>query len=124
MNSNDLNLGISLLKLMRYKKGPKNGKIFSKHLQKKACDFIEKTMYHSNKSSIICKKSFRRKNQILQKANRSLHGKIGKYKQMYKRKISQIRSVAHKKPIITNKQLKLAIESRLMANKKQYSTET
>ena len=43
---------------------------------------------------------------------------------MHKRKISQIRSAARKTPIITNKQLKLAIERRLMANKKQYSTET
>ena len=53
MDSNDLDLGISLLNLMRYKKGPKVGKIFSKHLQIKAYNFIETTIAHCKQLQVI-----------------------------------------------------------------------
>lgn len=123
VDNDELSLGVSLLKLMRYNKGPKSGKIFSKHLQQKAYDFIERSLYRP-KNSIKYRKPSSRTINRLKKNNKSLNNRIRKYKRINKKNISLARSTARKKPTITNKQLKLAIQDRLMTNKKQYNAKT
>ncbi|CAG8708664.1 32226_t:CDS:2, partial [Racocetra persica] len=124
MDDNELSLGVSLINLMRYSKGPKTGKVFSKYLQQKAYDFIEESLYRPKICLTKSRKPSNRKVNRLTKKNKSLQNRIRKYKQMHKKKISLARSAARKKPTITNKQLKLAIQDRLMINKKQYSAGT
>ncbi|CAG8469683.1 18078_t:CDS:2 [Racocetra persica] len=99
IDNNELSLGVSLLNRMRYSKEPKTGQIF-------------------------LKKPSTRKVNRLQKINISLHNKVKKFKQIRKKKILLARFVAHKIPTIIDKQLKLAIQDRLIINKKQYSSKT
>ncbi|CAG8777101.1 23268_t:CDS:2, partial [Gigaspora margarita] len=107
-DNKEFSLGVSLLKLMRYNKGPNTGKIFSKYLQQKAYNFIENSLYRPSNSRITCRKPSTRK---IKKKEISLY-------------IIELetRSAACKTPTVTNKQLKLAIRDRLMKNKNQYSS--
>ncbi|CAG8769586.1 7425_t:CDS:2, partial [Racocetra persica] len=120
IDDSELNLVVSLINLMKHRNGPKASKIFSKYLQQKAYNFVCRL----NRSHIKYKKKNIQKINRLQKTKKILHGKIGKSKQIRKQHISKVRSIARKAPNITDKKLKLAIQDRLMLNKKQFSAKT
>ncbi|CAG8836569.1 1719_t:CDS:1, partial [Racocetra persica] len=124
INNNKLSLGVSLLNHIRYSKGSKTSQIFSKYIQQKAYNFIKWSLYCSNNGQIKYRKLSTRKVNRLQKINISLHNKVKKFKQICKKKISLAQFAACKIPTIINKQLKLAIQDRLIINKKQYCSIT
>src|SRR4051794_17126157 len=87
ISNNELELAFSLLINMRYTKGPNTGKILLKYLQRKAMNYIKATIYktfiNKNKSQKL-NKSQQRRIVFFKKKIRSLHGKIGRYKQIHK----------------------------------------
>lgn len=123
----ELEPALALLHSMRYTKGTKIGQLYSIYLQTKARDFIEKNLYQSKVDLDIAQKSIQsleRKVKTLKNKNKSLNGKISKTRQIKKQYISRIRTKARKIPVISNKQLKLAIKKRLLATKSTYNIET
>ncbi|CAG8739217.1 7231_t:CDS:2, partial [Gigaspora margarita] len=86
-DNKEFSLGVSLLKLMRYNKGPNTGKIFSKYLQQKAYNFIENLLYRPNNSHITSRSAARKTPTVTNKQLKlAIRDRLIKNKKQYRSK--------------------------------------
>ncbi|CAB4413838.1 unnamed protein product [Rhizophagus irregularis] len=121
-----------LISNMRYLKGKKQGQILFAHLQNKAAEFIESSIYKPNSSAAALTKenaSLKKQVQQLKKKNldvlhqiKSLGGKLEHVRKKQNNQISKVHANARRKKSFSYNSIKSYLNSLFLNNKKHYSS--